>query len=68
MCLAVFVEDGVAQAVALADGHVVHLGPRVIDVSAGRQIHVEAEPVLDRDGGADGGYDGVWRGRLRDGM
>jgi hypothetical protein len=59
MSLAVFVEDGVAQTVALTDGHMVHLGYRVIDVFAGSQV--EAEPALNRDGGADGGYDGVWQ-------
>ena len=42
------------------------MGYRVIDVFAGSQV--EAEPALKRDGGADGGYDGVWQRRLRGGM
>jgi hypothetical protein len=57
MCLAVFVEDGVAQAVALTDGHMVHLDYRVIDGFDGGQV--EAEPALNRDGGADGGKEGM---------
>ena len=59
MCLAVFVEDGVAQAFALTEG-LVHLDYHVIARGlAGGQV--EAEPALYRDGGADGGYDGVWQ-------